>query len=155
MYFNIHYKRLHASNYRSQAVQDVWMTWILPLVGAAISIMFVATKVLLRQTVFFCRDKTRVLSWQKYACCNKTLVATKLRLLRQNIFVATKVLSQQTRLSWHKFCRDKHTFVTTKDVFCRNEHICHKRHNLVKYVFVVIKHLSKKEEDICGNSCQW
>ena len=43
-----------------------------------------------------CRDKTRLLSRQKYACRDQTFVATKL---------------------WLRFCRDKHTFVTTKDVF--------------------------------------
>ena len=43
------------------------------------------------------------------------------------IFVATKVLSRQIfvatniTLSRQKFCRDKHTFVATKHVFCRNK----------------------------------
>ena len=52
----------------------------------------------------FCRHK-------HYACSDKTFVPTKLCLSRQNIFVATKLLSRQTRV-----CRDKHTFVATKDV---------------------------------------
>ena len=53
-------------------------------------------------------------------------VATNIILSRQ-AFVATKVcLSRQTRvccdkyLSRQKFCCAKHTFVATKDVFCRN-----------------------------------
>ena len=108
-----------------------------------------------------CRDKTHLLTWQKYACCDKTFVTTKLCLLRQNIFVATyicrdKQSSVATRilLSWQnmsfvatkvslsrqKFCRDKiicydkclsqqivglgkHTFVTTKNVFCHDKHV--------------------------------
>ena len=35
---------------------------------------------------------------------------------RSIIFVATNVLSRRTRV-----CRDKHTFVRTKDVFCRDK----------------------------------
>ena len=60
-----------------------------------------------------CRDKTRLLLRQKYACHDKRFVVTKLCLSWQNIFVATKVslwtnicrdkrcvLSQQTRVHW-------------------------------------------------------
>ena len=43
----------------------------------------------------FCRDKTGLLLRQKYACRNESFVATKLCLSRQNIFVLTKLLSQQ------------------------------------------------------------
>ena len=43
------------------------------------------------------------------------LVATKLCLSR---FVATKMC-----LLRQNFCRDKHTFVATKDVFCRDKHV--------------------------------
>ena len=66
----------------------------LSLVGAATSIIFVATEVLSRQT--------HLLLQQKYACRDKTFVMTKLCLC-------------------DKFCCDKHTFVTTKDLFCRNK----------------------------------
>ena len=47
-------------------------------------------------------------------------VATKfLRLSQQNTSsVATKVLSRQNYV-----CRDKHTFVATKDVFCCDNHV--------------------------------
>ena len=50
-------------------------------------------------------------------------VATKvcLCLSRQNIFVPTKLFSQQTRVCRDK-TRHKHTFVTIKDVFCRDKH---------------------------------
>ena len=124
----------------------------------------------------FCRDKTLVclLSWRKYACRDKTFVATKLCLSQQqklswHIFVAINTclsrhkfvmtsilllrqktcfvttntcLSRQTYfcvtkvcllqqifvvtkigLSWQRFCRDKHTFVTTKDFFCHDKHV--------------------------------
>ena len=58
----------------------------------------------------FCRDKTRLLSRQKYACHDKhVFVATNICRDKHN-FVATKVLSQQAY-----FCRDKHkAFVVTK-----------------------------------------
>ena len=43
------------------------------------------------------------------------------------IFVATKALSRQnTSFVATKvclFCRDKHTFVATKDVFCHDKHV--------------------------------
>ena len=88
-----------------------------------------------------CREKTRLLSRQKYAqpyfCPDKILsrqayfVATKVCLSRQKTtttktnfcrnkhknldkkyFLATNII-----LSRRKFCRGKHTFVSTKDVF--------------------------------------
>ena len=64
------------------------------LAEAATSIIFV----LLRQT-HVCRNKTQLLSQQKYACHDKTFVATNIFLLRQN------------------FCCNKLTFVTTKVLF--------------------------------------
>ena len=45
-----------------------------------------------RQTCV-CHDKTHLLLWRKYACCNSMLVVTKL-------------------------CLSRHTFITTKDMFC-------------------------------------
>ena len=78
----------------------------LSLVAAAASILFVVTK--------FCCDKT-------------SFVMTKVCLSRQNIFVATKLLSRQIFvavnivLSQQKFYRDKHVFVTTKHIFCRDK----------------------------------
>ena len=68
------------------------------LTGAATCIIFVATKVLLRQTRV-CRDKTRLFSRQKYAYRDK------------HIFVATTLLSRQ------KICRDKLIFVATNTSF--------------------------------------
>ena len=73
---------------------------LLSLAGAATRIIFVVTKVLLRQ---------------KYACRNKTFVTT-------NTFVATKVFSRQkyfvaTNIIFslrQMFCHGKHTFVVTK-----------------------------------------
>ena len=85
-------------------------------VGAATSIIFVVTKVL----------SWRLLSWQKYAGCDKTFVVTKMFCCDKHIFVVTKDV----------FCCDKHkrcdlsrqtqkiSFVATntKDVFCRDKH---------------------------------
>ena len=89
--------------------------WKLSLVGAATSIIFVTTKVLLQQThvcwdkhVFVmtqqviclswqtcvCHDKTGCLLWQKYDGHNKTFVTTK-HLSQQNI-CCDKYLSWQT-----------------------------------------------------------
>ena len=76
---------------------------------AATSIIFVATKVLSKQS-YFSRDKTRVLSRQ-------TRVVKKICLLLQ-IFVATKVLSRQIRV-----CCDKLIFVATKYDFFRDKHV--------------------------------
>ena len=93
-----------------------------------------------------CRDKTRLLSRQKYACRDKTFVVTNISPDKHKLFsrqayfcrdkitfVATSlllsqqicVLLRQTRLvstkvclSRQKFYSCKHTFVATKDVFC-------------------------------------
>ena len=60
----------------------------------------------------------------------------------QNIFVATKLLSQQifvaanTYLSQQKFCHDKYTFVTTKDVLSWQTRVCHDRSKLVTSNFL-------------------
>ena len=67
-----------------------------PLAGAATSIIFVAIKRFVETNMFVCRDKTRLLSRQKYACHDKTFVATKL------------CLSQQSRV-----CHDKSILVAT------------------------------------------
>ena len=101
------------------------------LAGAATSIIFVAIKVLSRQPcVCVCRDKTRLLSRQKYACRDKimfvaantcTFVSTKgvfLRVCRdKSKLVATKIMFVATNICRDKnmFCRrDKHNFVATK-----------------------------------------
>ena len=67
------------------------------------------------------------------------LVATKLYFLRQNVcleFVATN-----TCLSGQKLFLHRHTFVATKDVFCRDKHVlvatkCDKKVNRDKIMFV-------------------
>ena len=64
--------------------------------------------------VSFIIIKIRLLSRQKYTCRVKTFVATNI-------------------------CRDKHTFVATKDVFCRNTpRVCHDK-TFVVTSFVVTK----------------
>ena len=63
------------------------------------------------------------LSWQKYACHDKTSAATKLCLSQQNIFAVTKLLSQQIFVITNTcVCCDKYFFMT-KDVFCYDKHI--------------------------------
>ena len=49
----------------------------LSLAGAATSIIFITTKVLSRQTCAY-HNKTHLLSWQKYACHDKTFVVFNL-----------------------------------------------------------------------------
>ena len=67
------------------------------LVGAAASIIF-------------CRDK-------KYArfCCDKIMFVAR------NMFVRTNILSQQNLSRQAYFCHDKHLFVVSKHVFCRDK----------------------------------
>ena len=93
---------------------------LLSLAGAATSIIFVVTKVLLGQA-YFCHHKRCVLSQQKYACHKKLLRQTKLCLLRQISFTA-KVLSPQTCV-----CHDKSFFVTTKLLLLQPYFSCDKR----------------------------
>ena len=80
----------------------------------------------------FCRDKIHLLSRQKYACREKTFVATKLCLSWQNIFVATKRLSQifvttnvfvTTKVLWWQayFCRDKRHVLSWQICVCHNK----------------------------------
>ena len=87
-------------------------TLLLSLAGAATSIIFVATN------KCFVTKNTPLLSRQKYACRHRRFFAKTLCLSRQNIFVATKLLLRQILV-----CRDKHTFVATKDVFCCDKHV--------------------------------
>ena len=82
----------------------------LSMTGAAISIFFVATKGL------FC-----LLSRQKYARHDKTIVATKLCLLPQN------------------FLPRQHTSVGTKDVFCRDiQRVCRDKSKLVATTMILM-----------------
>ena len=100
------------------------------------------------------------------------------------IFVATKVLSQQSHfpdkhrtkvwLSRQTFCRNKHTIVATKDMFCRDERVfvatkvCLSRQNYVCYhifathicrdkiMFVATNaYLCRDKNGTCGSFCQW
>ena len=74
----------------------------------------------------FCRDKTRVLSRQKYACRDKGFVATKVPSGQIHVFVATK----------HVFCRDKSILVINcHKVYlsntCSSRQIFRDKHNFV------------------------
>ena len=83
--------------------------------------IFVATNIiLLGQNTSFVVTKV-CLSQQNYVCHNKYL-------LRQ------KVCRDKLFLSRLKFCRGKHIFVTTKDVFCRNKiYTCGSSHQMIVY----------------------
>ena len=70
---------------------------------------FVTSKLLLLR-------QTCVLSWQKYACHDKTFVTMNI-CLSQQIFVATTFVTK------YFFCRNKHNFVTTK-VLSRQAYFC-------------------------------
>ena len=138
-----HYCGRLPGHFGSLATQEAYLWRELPQVSFLSwrKTCFVTTKVCLQHQSFchdrylyksflsrqasFCCDKRCVMSWPTCIWLDKSkLVATKL--LLQQIFVMTKVLSQQ------KFCRDRHTFVL-KDVFC----VC------------------CDKNDTCGNSHQW
>ena len=118
------------------------------------SIILVAAKVLLWQT-HVCRQKISLMSPQKYACCNKTFVTTKLCLSWQNNFVTTFFFSWQTH-----FCCDKsfavtsilllvHMLVATKvnlqeNYVCQNKYFLRQAYFcLNKDMFCYNKHVSK------------
>ena len=102
-----------------EAMTDTkWCSLGLSLAGAATSIFFL---LFLRQKYACCHDKIMFVA-TTYFCHDKTFVTTNIILLRHmfattnichnQIFVATNII-----LSWQKCCRDKHTFVTIKEVF--------------------------------------
>ena len=65
-----------------------------------------------------CRNKTRLLTQQKYTCCDKTFVLTNIFLLQQ-IFVVTNII-----LTWQRFCLDKLIFVVTNMCLSRQTPVC-------------------------------
>ena len=83
---------------------------LISLAGAATSIIltfqqkFSCDKHIFVVTKCVCRDKTHLLSWQKYACHNKIMFV-----MTKDMFVATKV-----SLSLQKFCHHKIILVMTK-----------------------------------------
>ena len=81
--------------------------------GAATSVIFGATKVLSQQT--FCLPQRKYACCDKHVCHNETFVATNICLDKHN-FVTTKVLLPQAY-----FCRGKHVFFATENVFCCNK----------------------------------
>ena len=84
-------------------------------------------------SIIFCRNKHVFVGTKNVFCRDKSTLAATKPFSRQS-YVMTKVLSPQifvltnTCLPRQKFCRDKRTFVATKDVFCHD-----------KYVFVATK----------------
>ena len=99
---------------------------LISVAGAATGIIFVAAIVLSWQT----SDKTSLLSWQKYACRDKTFVVTKI-FCHNKPFVVTNIV-------WlcQKFGCDKHTFVAT-NMCLSQQNVC------------------RNKNDICRSSCQW
>ena len=90
---------------------------------AAPSIIFVTTKVLSRQTRV-CHDKARLLSQQKYACRNKTVVTTNVCHDKHH-FVATKVLSRKTY-----FFRDQRSVLSRQNMcLSRQKYACRDKKN--------------------------
>ena len=102
-------------------------------------LFFVATNKCLSQRTCACRDKTRLSSWQKYACRDKTyfcrdktsiccdkimFVATDTPFVR-SMLVSTEVLSRQTCI-----CRDKY-FVATRLYFVPLNYVCRDKHTFV------------------------
>ena len=63
-------------------------------------------------------DKTRLLSREKYLVAINITIFVTTKLLSRYIFVGTNIVTLR-----QKFCRDKHTFVVTKDVVCRDKHM--------------------------------
>ena len=107
------------------SARQVMWAWVCIITGgASTSIIFVAPKVLSRETRVatnvclsrqtFCRDFFFFFFFvaTKYFCSEKTFVTTNICRDKHN-FVATKVLSRHAY-----FCRDQHVFVATKHVFC-------------------------------------
>ena len=84
------------SRFQGKEVASHWR--VLSLAGAAISIIFVATKLCLSQQIFVA---TKVLSRQKYVCRDKRFVAPQV-LSRQAYFCHDKrrVLSRQKWYLW-------------------------------------------------------
>ena len=73
------------------------------------------------------------LSRQKYACRDKTFAATKICSSRQNIFVATKLLSRQIFVAT-KLCLSRQMFViffAAAKVCLSRQNVCHDKHVFV------------------------
>ena len=103
---------------------------VLKLAGAAISIICVATKqtriccdkhVFVAKKHVFCRDKSMlVTSRQNYGCRHNSHHKT-LFLSRQKYTCRDKGFVPTNMILWRQtFSSAKHTFVATKDVFCRD-----------------------------------
>ena len=85
----------------------------LSLVGAATSIIFVATNTSLSRLIRVCSNKTRLLLRQKYGCRDKVnLIFVAKNVCRDK----RRVLSRQIRV-----CRYKHVFVATKLLSRQND----------------------------------
>ena len=69
--------------------------------------------------VSFLSRQTSVCLTKHVLCCNKSMLVTKevLLLSQRKYFVMTNII-----LLGQNFCHT-HTFVVTKDVFCRNKHV--------------------------------
>ena len=100
-----------------EVVQVVDVHSGLSLVGAATSIIFVMTSILLLRQTHICCEKTCLLSLQKSACRDKfchnkhNFVVTKQAYFchNQHVFVMTKVCLSWQNLSWQNYvCCNKY-----------------------------------------------
>ena len=123
-------------------------TYILPLAGAATSIIFVATNVLLQQNTLLLLQKYACHDKPNYVCCDEAFVVTNIILLQQTFcrgkltFVGTNIcLSQQIFCHNKKYAHHNKTFVTTNvcittnicndKSFVRTKIFCHDKHSFV------------------------
>ena len=132
---------------------SVWSVCSVSLVGAAISIIFVATNVFVFVvTEYFCHDKTfvvtnicrdkpvfvvtKVLSQQAYFCRNTSLLLSRQTHVccDKSKLVATKPLSRKNYvywlLSWQKYvCHDKHFCCDKRHVLSWQTCVCHDKNH--------------------------
>ena len=76
-----------------------------------------------RQTLV-CRDKTRLLLRQKYACRDKTFVVTKTLVCRDKRFVATSIILARQMTCFVKYLSRQEYFVMTIIILSRQAYFC-------------------------------
>ena len=108
----------------------------------------------------FCCDKTHLLSWQKYACCDKHIFDVTEVLSWQ--ILSRQLLSWQTNLLlWWKYTHRDKTFCATKMCLSRQKSIvattifCCDKHNFVvtKVVMTIVLLLQQKMCFVATNTC--
>ena len=90
-----------------------------------------------RDKIRVCRDKIRLLSRQSF-----------FRAIFFFFFATNIILSRQA-----DFCRDKHVFVATRRVFCRDKTFLATNTPLSRQI-LSLHHFRRDKNDTCGRSCQ-